>query len=93
MSMDGIASLGHFYKIDKIPHFDNCPPEEDSTFLFRYSLFPVVGWVEPTEGSVAFLRLWRTNLRISGIIGECETQQLFYYNRQDTSILRILDIL
>ena len=28
-----------FFKIDRIHHFDTCPPEEDSTFIIRYSLF------------------------------------------------------
>ena len=25
-----------FFKIDRIHHFDTCPPEEDSTFMIRY---------------------------------------------------------
>ena len=33
ISKDGIATLCLFYKIDKIPSFDTCPPEEDSIFI------------------------------------------------------------
>jgi len=28
-----------FYKIDRIHYFDTCPPEEDSTFIIRHSIF------------------------------------------------------
>ena len=38
MSKGGIALLSLF-KIDRIHYFDTSPPEEDSTFIIRYSLF------------------------------------------------------
>ena len=34
-----------------------------------------VGWVEPTQGFVGFLRLRRTNLHFDDVIAKCETQQ------------------
>jgi len=49
MSKGGFASLSHFFikktvrqkklTTSRIHSFDTCPPEEDSTFSIRYSLF------------------------------------------------------
>ncbi|CAB1062892.1 hypothetical protein D1BOALGB6SA_7674 [Olavius sp. associated proteobacterium Delta 1] len=36
-------SLSLFYKIDRMHSFETCPPEEDSTFIIRYSIFIRLG--------------------------------------------------